>query len=282
MPELPEVETIVRQLGPRITNQKIKEVEVRHRSSWLGDSTIVVGRSVVAVERKAKILRLSLSGDLSLLIHLKMSGQLLFQDGEQRYGGGHPTADWVNKLPSSHTRVIISFIDGTRLFFNDQRIFGWIKVVSDTWADECFAAMPPDINDPELTSTQFYESLRNRRMPIKQLVLHGKIVGGVGNIYVCDGLHLAGISPMIAANQLTRTQSDRLFAALQTVIILGIRTGGATISNYKDSNGLGGSYQNHFRVYKKEGQSCEVCGTEIIKIKFGGRGTYLCPVCQKE
>ncbi len=131
MPELPEVETVAQQLKKVILKKKVTNVEVLKPKSWHGDSKAVNGQTIQNISRRAKIIRIEFGHNLNLLIHLKMSGQLIYVNGEKRVGGGHPTADWIQDLPSSHTRVIFTFTDKTKLFFNDQRVFGWIKVMND-------------------------------------------------------------------------------------------------------------------------------------------------------
>ncbi len=281
MPELPEVETIARQLRPNLIGKRISKVSVLHPRSWLGSHPQVLGSKVIGIERRAKLIRVMLDNHHSLMIHLKMTGQLLYQMGEKRLGGGHPTSDWSSTLPNSHTRVVLTMDDNSQLFFNDIRIFGWVKVVSDDWINEYFQSLAPDIIDPKINQNNFYMALQNHRVPIKQLILQGSVVSGVGNIYVCDGLHLAGIHPQVPANKLNKLQSKKLLLSLRSVIELGIKTGGATINNYRDLNGFGGSYQNHLRVYKRAGELCLECSAEVIKIKQAGRSTFFCPVCQK-
>src|SRR5260221_8709795 len=131
MPELPEVETVAQQLKKVIVKKTVAHVEICKSKSWHGDPKKIGGQTIHNISRRSKIIRIEFGQDLNLLIHLKMSGQLIYVDGNKRVGGGHPTADWIQDLPSSHTRVIFTFTDKTKLFFNDQRVFGWIKVMTD-------------------------------------------------------------------------------------------------------------------------------------------------------
>ncbi len=282
MPELPEVETVARQLRKVVVGKTIKSVDVAKAKSWSGDIEKVVGQKITDVSRRSKILRIRLGNDLNLTVHLKMSGQLIYVDGEKRVGGGHPTADWIQDLPSKHTRVTFTFSDGTHLFFNDQRIFGWIRLASDEEVEKTFTALAPDIIDPEITPQYLFEKTHNRKIPIKQLIMDNQIVAGVGNIYACDALNLAKISPKRAATTLSMEKITHLLKSMKEVVELGIEMGGATAhGKYVHVTGLAGKYQNVMRVYNKKGEPCPNCGALIEKMKLGGRGTYFCPNCQK-
>jgi formamidopyrimidine-DNA glycosylase len=281
MPELPEVETVAHQLRVVIVGKTISNIEVCKAKSWSGDKGYVLGQTITDVTRRSKILRIILKNGQSLLVHLKMSGQLIFVDGEKRVGGGHPTTDWINELPSKHTRIIFTFSDGTHLYFNDQRIFGWVRLASEEEVQKTFAPLAPDIIDPAVTSEYLFKKSRNKRIPIKQFIMDNQIISGVGNIYANDALNLAKISPLRATGSLSREEMDRLLESMKIVIDLGIQHGGATADGkYVHVSGLAGKYQNVMRVYSKKGQPCPNCGNEIVKVKLGGRGTFYCPTCQ--
>ena len=282
MPELPEVETVRRQLEQVVVGKKVAEVVVLKDKSWNGDTAQVDGESIIAVKRRSKVLILRLKNELSLMIHLKMSGQLIYVDGEFRIGGGHPTDDWVQNLPSSHTRIIIRFNDGTTLFFNDQRIFGWMKVVTDQQLEVSLQGLAPDVIDKEITVQYLFEKSKRRSIPIKQLIMDNQIVAGVGNIYACDALNLAKISPLRPSSTLSQEEITRLLQSMREVIHRGIELGGATAhGKYVDVAGLAGKYQDVMRVYNKKDEPCPNCGEMILKIKLAGRGTYYCSNCQK-
>jgi formamidopyrimidine-DNA glycosylase len=282
MPELPEVETIRRRLAELVVGKTISQVEVLRSRSFQGESAKLIGQKIVAVNRRAKILQLKLANDLTILVHLKMTGQLiLVQADGNRVGGGHPTADWTQTLPSSHTRVLITFEDGDKLFFNDQRVFGWLKIADGPEVVRELAKYGPDINDPRLTVTEFGQKLAKTRMPIKLALLNSALVAGLGNIYVCDALNLAEISPIRPANSLSQSEIKRLFKAAQHVIERGIALNGTTFDGkYVDVSGFAGHYQDEAMVYDRENQTCKNCGSLIQKIRLGGRGTYFCAVCQ--
>lgn len=283
MPELPEVETIRRQLSRVLKGKEIEGVEVLREKSFRGDRKRVVGKRVESVERKAKLLMMVLNDKERLLIHLKMTGQLILVDGGKgRVVGGHPTADWVNDLPSKHTRVVINFLRGGKLYFNDMRVFGWIKLVKEKEWKRLEKRMPMDVVDKEFTEEYLKGVLRNSKRAIKLVIMDQKKMGGVGNIYANDGLFLAGIKPDREARSLEDKEISKLYKSLIKVVKEGIKMGGATASDEKFVSvyGLGGKYQEKFRVYDKQGEKCVKCGKKIKKIKLGGRGTYFCPKCQ--
>ena len=281
MPELPEVETVVRQLRSVLIGKKITDIKVLKEKSWNGDIQSVLNQPIEQISRRSKIIRLHFPNKKNIVIHLKMSGQLIYIDGEKRVGGGHPTADWVSDLPSTHTRIIFTFEDDTHLFFNDQRIFGWMRVVSDEQVTASFGLLAPDITDDAITTDYLYNLARKRKIPIKQFIMDNQIVSGVGNIYACDALNLAKISPLRPTSSLPKNKIDKLVKAMKEVIHLGIELGGATVhGKYVDVNGLAGKYQDVVRVYGKKGNPCPNCGRMILKIKLGGRGTFYCSNCQ--
>ncbi len=281
MPELPEVETVTRQLSAVIADKIVQKVTVFKSKSWVGEVVKVEGQQIKEVSRRSKIIRLRFADNLNILIHLKMSGQLIFVDGQTRVGGGHPTADWTNHLPSKHTRVMFKFTDGTQLFFNDQRIFGWMKVMNDEEVAQEFALLAPDANSSEITLPYFAEKIAKRNVPIKQLIMDNQVIAGVGNIYACDALNLARISPLRPAASLSPVEQKKLLESIQTVIALGIQKGGATVhGKYVHVTGMSGHYQEVLRVYGRKGEPCPNCGAPIQKIKLAGRGTFFCPNCQ--
>lgn len=290
MPELPEVETIARQLQAVLPGRKIKSVRVLREKSWPsfakaseGRDTIL-NRKILRVSRRAKNIIVKFDNrEVVMLIHLKMTGQLIFIDGNKRVFGGHPTDDWVNSLPSKHTRVIITFKDGATLFFNDMRVFGWIKLMAnDQWL-MAKRKMPPDVIDPGFTVQYLKKVLKSSSRPVKLVLLDQAKIGGLGNIYVNDALHIAHTNPTRKANALKTAEISDLHKACVKVIKRGIEVGGASESTYKHINGLGGKYQEEFLIYKREGERCGLnhCDGVIEKIRLGGRGTYYCPKCQK-
>lgn len=294
MPELPEVETIARQLNTAVVDKIIEKVVVYRDKIFSGVPESLVRAKVSKVGRRAKMVVIEFdSRDEVVQVHLKMTGQLIYtektqktktdknQNEETRIVGGHPSSDWVAKLPSKHTRVEIVFEDGSKLFFNDMRAFGWMRIVSRTQEIKDLRTQVPDVVDVEFSLDYFTGVLSKIKRPIKVALLDQQLMGGIGNIYANDALNLARILPSRSANELTKAQTTALYDAIRFVIDLGIKTGGASAANYVDTRGLGGSYQNFFLTYKRDGQLCKNCGGKIVKIKLGGRGTFYCPDCQK-
>jgi formamidopyrimidine-DNA glycosylase len=282
MPELPEVETIARQLNIALRNKVIKNIEVYRERCFQGDYKKMCGWKVVGVSRKSKVIGLSFVGkDEMVIIHLKMTGQLIVVDGKGRIAGGHPTADWINDLPSKHTRVVIRFDDGAELFFNDMRMFGWMKLVSVEKYEDEIKRKAPDVIDGHFTSDYLRSVLSKSGRAVKLVLMDQEKIGGVGNIYANDALYMAGIMPDRKASSLSDEEVRNLYEAVQKVIFLGIEHGGASAANYVDTKGLGGEYQDYFLTYKQDGKPCKKCGEKIKKMKLGGRGTFYCVNCQK-
>lgn len=289
MPELPEVETIRRGLELGITSQTISEVRVLWPRSFQAPTDlieqIVVGAKISHLGRRAKVLIIELDNGYSMLVHLKMTGQMVLvkADGE-RFAGGHPTKSMRDGLPDSSTKVIFSFVSGDKLYFNDFRKFGWIKLVptDQIELDELVARLGPEPLGKEFTLVAFRQQLaRHLRAPIKPTILDQSTVGGVGNIYADEALHLARIHPRRLAGALSPAEIKRLHEAIKTIISLGIAHGGTSFTAYVNALGGKGDYLDHARVFRRQGKPCSVCGTIIEKIRVAGRGTHFCPNCQK-
>jgi formamidopyrimidine-DNA glycosylase len=286
MPELPEVETVVRQLVHVLPGKVIGSVEVLKEKTLHGSTVQILQKQIVAVTRKQKIIVIELVDDQVVLIHLKMTGQLIYVGTSDqivdRVVGGHPTADWVGTLPSKHTRIIFHFTDGSTLYFNDQRMFGWIKLMSKAQWNESREVMAPDVVDEDFTASYLAKKLGRSARAIKLTILDQALVGGMGNIYANDALFIAGIHPKTPSNQVKMNAVKKLYLAMKQVIEAGIQAGGASYSHFVDTEGMGGHYQDQFMVYDREGKPCQRCGAMIEKFSLGGRGTYFCPQCQRE
>jgi len=276
MPELPEVETVVQQLASVLPGKVVATEELIDLD--------IVGRRIERIYRKQKIIVVELTGEVVLLVHLKMTGQLIYEDKNKkqkdRVVGGHPTSDWVGSLPSKHTRAIISFKDGSKLFFNDQRKFGWLRLMDKSDWEKKVSALPPDVVDVGFTLAYLTNVLAKSSRAVKLVILDQAKMGGMGNIYANDALNIAKIHPKTPSNQLKTDAVKRLYAAMIRVIEAGISAGGASYSHFVGIEGQGGTYQDQFVVYDREGKACFNCGGVIKKISLGGRGTYFCPNCQ--
>ncbi len=286
MPELPEVETLKLQLQKALVGKTITKIEVLRAKSFKGEPKVLLGSKISKVARVAKLIviqNLKLKNLIYLLIHLKLTGQLVYLEREKRVFGGHPTPDWVAKLPSVHTRVIIGFDDNSKLFFNDLRVFGWLKVIENREELEKelkgFQGLEP--LTATFTLANFTQQLQSSGKPIKLVLMDQTKIAGVGNIYANEALWEASINPQKPAKKLSAAEIKNLKKGLEKVLRLGIKYGGASENTYRQLSGLGGKYQEHFLVYQRENEPCWRCQTPIKKIQLAGRGTYFCPQCQK-
>lgn len=271
MPELPEVETIARTLrdgtsdqpgvvGKRITTVKVEWPGIVAWPDAASFQALAVGQTIKSVGRRGKYLVLTLSED-TLLIHLRMSGDI------------HVTP--IDQTPASHIRVWFALDQDWKLSFNNPRKFGRVWLLEEPEVE--LGKLGPEPLDPKLDASALHAMLQARKRQIKPLLLDQTFLAGVGNIYADEALNLSGIHPLTRAEQLLETQAGKLLAALRSVLEEGIRRNGASI----DWVYRGGEFQNFFRVYDRAGKPCPTCGTPIVKIVVGQRGTHLCPVCQQ-
>lgn len=287
MPELPEVETIKLGLNKLIVGKVVKS----EKHDWPkgfpnsnGDvKAFLINASVVGVRRRAKVLIIDLSSNYSLVTHLKMTGQLVYQSSNEYFGAGHPNSSLVGKLPDKSTRVILDFTDSSILFFNDQRKFGWMRLFPTNQINELdfFKKVGPEPLSKKFTAEDFVLRFEKRKnSQIKAALLDQTVVAGVGNIYADESLWAAKIHPQTPVKLITNEQLKKLFIELVRILKLSIEKGGSTDRNYVDAEGKKGSYLSFAKVFRREGQACERCGATIIKIRAAGRGTHLCPNCQ--
>lgn len=288
MPELPEVETVRAGLASHLLGQKIVGLVVANQKSFRATKKSIqaklFGAHITAVDRRAKILMIRLSTKYTLLIHLKMTGQLIYRpvngDG---FGGGHPTDSLIGNLPDKSTRVTLELEHG-KLFFNDQRKFGWIKLLPDQEIGQLdfFQRVGPEPFEPGFTFEEFRTRLsKHRRTNIKAAILNQSVVAGVGNIYADESLHMARIYPATVVDEISTTGLKRLHRAIKDSLRLGLDHGGSSDRNYVDVDGNKGNYLKFARVFRRTNQPCPDCATTIKKIKVAGRGTHYCPKCQK-
>lgn len=287
MPELPEVETVKRGLHGLIIGRKIKAVEHDTPKSFPNAASDVeeflVGATVVDVRRRAKVLLIDLSSAYTIVIHLKMTGQLVFR-GEAVFGAGHPNDSLIGELPDRSTRVTFTFTDDSHLYFNDQRKFGWAKLMPTLEVPniDFMKKVGPEPLEADFTAEAFAERFKRRaKTSIKAALLDQTVVAGVGNIYADESLWGAKIHPRRLVNTITSGEYIELYHELRSVMNLAIEKGGSTDKNYVNAEGKRGSYMDFARVFRREGKACPRCGTTIIKFKAAGRGTHVCPNCQK-
>jgi formamidopyrimidine-DNA glycosylase len=288
MPELPEVETIKRGLETLLPGKKITTAESNWPKSFPNSPNdvekFVIGARIVRVARRAKVLIIELDSGYSLVVHLKMTGQLVFR-GDKQFGAGHPSHSLIGPLPDKSTRVTLVF-DGKdeKLFFNDQRKFGWVRLVptSEIYDIDFIKKLGPEPLAAGFTAEQLNRNLQRRaKTSIKAALLDQTIIAGIGNIYADESLWAARIHPASLVSKLSRQKINRLFKAIQEILQTSIDKGGSTDRNFVDAKGRPGSYLSFAKVFRKENNPCPRCGRTIIKIRVAGRGTHLCPQCQK-
>ena len=286
MPELPEVETVRRGLANLIIGKVVKsethDTEKGFPNTPQDVKQFLIGASIVDVRRRAKVLMIDLSTGYSLLIHLKMTGQLVFV-GETRFGAGHPNDSLVNELPDKSTRVTLDFEDGTKLFFNDQRKFGWVRLLPTAEIPNIpfMQKVGPEPLSADFTAKDFIQRLARRpKTNIKAALLDQSVVAGIGNIYADESLWGAKIHPTRLVSLLTEAEMTLLYTEMRAVMNLAVEKGGSSNSTYVNAEGKKGSYMDFARVFRREGLECPRCGSIIEKSRVAGRGTHTCPVCQ--
>lgn len=338
MPELPEVETIRRGLDKFIKFQKIEKVKILCDKSFIGPKEVIENQRIISIDRKGKALLINLENGITMLIHLRMTGQLIYRsnavteqeneistakaksihgaktekDGdheirksidrskqektktqtdlktiklltENSFAGGHPTDSFFGELPNKQTRVIFELENGN-LYFNDQRKFGFVKILEtdEVENDKFIRSLAKEPWD--MTAAEFKKNLmRHKSLPIKAAILDQKVIAGIGNIYADEALFYAKIHPKTRVEKLTDEEIAKLLEGARAVMQASIDSGGSTMATYVKPDGTKGDYLRLFaKVFRREGEPCVNCGTEIVKIRVAGRGTHICPHCQQE
>ncbi len=283
MPELPEVEIVRQGLEKYLLGKQIKEIEVRVPKLFGGDAAQLVGAKITAVERRAKVLMLVLDTGMTLLIHLKMTGQLVYQstDEREKVVGGHPQQSYNQPLPHKHTHIIFFLTDGSHLYFNDLRKFGWMQLVpSESAATHgMLKTIGPEPLAPEFTVDVLKSRLQKypNRM-IYVALLDQVLIAGLGNIYVNEALYEAGILPERRIADIRDDEWPKLWTAIRHVLETSIAAGGTSDSTYVHVDGRRGDYLQHAHVYHKKIAS--PCGHDVVRKKIGGRTVHYCPIDQ--
>lgn len=287
MPELPEVETVRRGLQELIVGRTVADVQHDTPKSFPNTTADVaqflIGATITAIHRRAKVLLIDLSTEYTLVIHLKMTGQLVFRAADVAFGAGHPNDSLIGELPDRSTRATIRFSDNSHLYFNDQRKFGWVRLLPTIEVPniDFMKKVGPEPLEADFTAEQFTERFdRRKKSPIKAALLDQTVIAGVGNIYADESLWGAKLHPQTLVGNITKKQFKKLYSELRDVMNLSIEKGGSTDRNYVNAEGKRGSYIDFARVFRREGQPCPRCGTTIIKFRAAGRGTHTCPKCQ--
>lgn len=301
MPELPEVETIRHDLADIILNKKIISVTIlspktaSHSAAFFKKE--LSGRKINEIGRRGKLLifRLESKGQREsqeiesrgidyLLIHLKMTGQLLYRDRNNRIAGGHDlgVGEELKELPNKHTRAIFELDNGGKLFFNDLRKFGYIKLVTELELKKLLVSnYGPEPLTPAFTFLAFQKALARTNVKIKAALLNQKLIAGLGNIYVDEVLWAARINPERSIKKISPAELRKLYLAINRIIKLAIKHRGTTFSNYVDSRGRSGNFSKFLKVYGHGGEECPNCHNLLKKVKIAGRGTHYCLKCQK-
>jgi formamidopyrimidine-DNA glycosylase len=271
MPELPEVETIRRQLAPHVEGRVLERVEILDGRWTVGRPPqdvvdAVQGRTVEKLSRRGKYFIFELSDDVFLLVHLRMTGNLLLD----------PAPD------TPYQRVVLTLDDGQVVRFCDPRRFGTGELALGPEGLEAFFAGKLGLEplSDDFDGRALRALAKDRRAPVKAFLLDQRHVAGVGNIYADEALHRAGIHPLRPAGKLTLTQCAALADAVKLVLAAGIDAGGSTIDDFRHPDGVSGAFQNDFLVHLRKGEPCHTCGTTVIKLVAAGRGTYVCESCQ--
>ena len=274
MPEMPEVEIIRRYLDKQLTGQRIMGVDLLlpRQIKWpepKGYRAMAIGRTIAGMNRRGKYLLMALDNGSELVFHLRMTGRLVYEP------------DGVNH--DSHARLLFQLDGGGLLVYGDTRTLGTLYALSsgERWRIHGLAEMGPEPLTEDFTPAYIQQTAKGRRTAVKSFLLNQKYIGGIGNIYADEALFLAGIHPLRPVGSLSAAECQRLHQSVNTVIAAGIRDGGTTFRDYKNGEGKQGSHQEQLYVYNRQGQPCRRCGTEIEKMTVGGRGTHLCPQCQR-
>lgn len=298
MPELPEVESLRRSLKPYIVGKYINSITVHKPKLVSGYGTVrqpleskkqefetkPIGSKITDVTRVAKNLIIHLSNGQIILVHLKMTGQLVYQDDKHnKVLGGHPIELSESKLPNQHSHIVFELDQGT-LYYNDVRMFGYVLLYPDLetlYKQGHFDKIGLDPFDSQFTAQYLYQSLRTKKSKLKTVLLDQSIVTGLGNIYADEVCFKAGILPTRIANTLTQKEVDKLYQAITEIIPKAVEMGGSSIANYIMADGSRGTYAREHKVYGKAGKPCHNCDKTLQKTIINSRTTVYCQFCQK-
>ncbi|WP_170601052.1 bifunctional DNA-formamidopyrimidine glycosylase/DNA-(apurinic or apyrimidinic site) lyase [Ruegeria arenilitoris] len=283
MPELPEVETVRRGLAPAMEGVVIERADVnRPDLRWPFPERMaerLTGQRVERLRRRSKYILADLSGGETLLIHLGMSGRMTVS--------GDPLGQFVHHhpMPQKHDHVVFHMANGARITFNDPRRFGAMDLMPTATAEQhkLLAVLGPEPLGNDFNETYLIDAFRGRATPVKAALLDQRIVAGLGNIYVCEALYRARVSPRRKAGQISAGRVEALVPVIRTVLAEAIEAGGSSLRDFRQADGELGYFQHSFDVYGREGQPCrtEGCGAEIRRITQSGRSTFYCAQCQR-
>lgn len=283
MPELPEVETVRRGLEPVMAGQVIAQADVRRPDlRWplpLRMAERLTGARVTGLRRRSKYILADLDSGETLLIHLGMSGRMLVSGAMLgQFHQDHPA-------PARHDHVVLDMASGARITFNDARRFGAMDLMSTATAEAhpLLASLGPEPLGNGFSESYLVSRLKGRNTPVKSALLDQKIIAGLGNIYVCEVLHRAGISPARLAGRISAARVATLVPIIRQVLAEAIEAGGSSLRDYRQADGELGYFQHRFRVYDREGEACSApgCTGTIGRLVQSGRSSFHCPLCQR-
>ena len=272
MPELPEVETIVREMREQLVGRTIDKVKVNLNKIARPGPRILArrleGKRIEAAGRRGKFIELTLSGEIYLIVHLKMTGQFLW---------GEMPGPWPK-----HVHVAIGFTDGQAVMYRDMRQFGYLMALEAKEREAWWVKVNLGPDALEVSRDEFLGRLKGRRGRIKALLLNQSFIAGLGNIYADEALFASGLCPKRPAESIGEDEAERLLKAIRAILKEAVRRRGSTTNNYVGLSGIGGEYQNKHQVYGRAGQTCPVCGETLVREVVAGRGTHYCLCCQPE
>ncbi len=284
MPELPEIETIKNDLNQKILNKKIVQIDIRLpkivKSPLSRFKTTLKNQTFKRVGRRGKLMILEINNDLFLLIHLRMTGQLIYQEKNGIIAGGHSDAKLDFNLPGKHTHLFFTFDDKSQLFFNDLRQFGYAQLVNKKELAPILLKFGVEPLEKEFTLNKLQELLKNKKRNIKAFLLDQSIIAGIGNIYADEILFASSVSPLRRTDTLTAKEISNIHTNTKKILQKAIKYRGTTFNNYVDSEGKKGSFLNFLQVYQRANKPCLKCKNLIQKTKVAGRGTSFCQKCQ--
>jgi formamidopyrimidine-DNA glycosylase len=282
MPELPEVETVRRGLAIVMEGRRINEMVVRRsdlrRPLPDGFAEALTGRTITTLDRRAKYLLINLDDGMVVLVHLGMSGRMVIDPAGEGEIGNQPIEP-TNK----HEHITFSVGNGTLVRFSDPRRFGLMDLVhrDQLSSHPLLSSLGPEPLDDVFNGAMLAARLKGRKTPIKSALLDQRLVAGLGNIYVCEALHMAGLSPRRSAHSIGLSRAERLVGAIKSVLLAAIAAGGSTLRDHVAPSGEIGYFQHNFKVYGREGEACATCRAPIQRIPQAGRSTFFCAKCQR-
>lgn len=287
MPELPEVETIVLDLNKKIIGKKIKGVEinlpkiVQNKKKHFLD--YLIKNKVEKIDRRGKLIIFYFSkpSNLYLLVHLKMTGQLIYKNNNKVIAGGHSQDKTLDDLPNKYSHVIISYSDQEKLIYNDVRQFGYLKLVDQEGLAQALSKFGVEPLGVDFTQDLFENLISKKKKNIKAFLLDQDKIAGIGNIYADEILFESGVLPDRNIQDLSKSDIKNIYINIKKVLQKAVKYRGTTFNDYRDADGNKGNFVSQLKVYGRDGEDCKKCNTKIEKTKVAGRGTHFCPKCQK-